>query len=157
MINKIASIGAAIGVLAWSGSALAAPTSPSAADRDIRSLALDIGKAATQAEAANPAPATEKAVESSVQDVIVVAAQPPAVVRNALQRVLTVCIRTAETERGGMICPGNPASYAALRTVLGVVITMVEDGTAAVDTPVAFSSTPLPIPGGGGADYRRIP
>jgi hypothetical protein len=155
MIKKIASLGVAFGLLAWSGSALAA--APTTSDRDVHSLALAIGKAATEAEAANPAPGTQKAVESSVQEVIVVAAEPPGVVRNALQRVLTECIRGAETERGGITCPGNPASYAALRTVLGVVVTMLEDGTAVVDTPVSFSTLPLPIPGGGGADYRRIP
>ena len=158
MIKKIASLGVAVGLLAWSGAAqAAAPVAPTAAERDVQNLALAIGKAAAQAEAANPAPGTQKAVESSVQEVIVVAAEPPGVVRNALQRVLTECIRGAETERGGITCPGNPASYAALRTVLGVVITMLEDGTAVVDTPVNFSTLPLPIPGGGGADYRRIP
>jgi hypothetical protein len=155
MIKKIASLGVAFGLLAWSGSALAA--APTTSGPDAQSLALAIGRAATQAEAANPAPRTEKAVESAVQEVIVVAAEPPGVVRNALQRVLTECIRGAETERGGITCPGNPASYAALRTVLGVVVTMLEDGTAVVDTPVSFSTLPLPIPGGGGADYRRIP
>lgn len=158
MIRKIASLGVAFGLLAWSGAAqAAAPVAPTAGELDVQNLALAIGKAASEAEAANPAPGTQKAVESSVQEVIVVGAQTPTVVRNALQRVITVCMRTSETERSGITCPGNPASYAALRTVLGVVITMLEDGTAVVDTPVSFSTLPLPIPGGGGADYRRIP
>jgi hypothetical protein len=155
MIKKIALLGAACGLLAWSGSAMAA--APVTADRDVQSLALAIGKAAAEAEAAASPAGTEKAVESSVQEVIVVAAQPPTVVRNALQRVITVCIRPTETERSGITCPGSQASYAALRTMLGIVVTMIEDGTATVDTPVTFSTLPLPIPGGGGADYRRIP
>ena len=155
MIKKIASLGFAAGLLAWSGAALAA--APATMNRDVDNLALAIGKAAAQAEAQAPAAAVQKAVETSVQEVIVVAAEPPGVVRDALQRVITVCIRTTETERSGITCPGNPASYAALRTVLGVVLTMLEDGTATVDTPVSFSTLPLPIPGGGGSDYRRVP
>lgn len=155
MINRIASLGVAFGLLAWSSSALAA--TPAAINRDVDSLALAIGKAATQTETQAPPAGAQKAVENSVQEVIVVAAQPPNVVRDALQRVITVCVRTSETERSGITCPGNPSSYAALRTVLGVVLTMLEDGTAVVDTPVSFSTLPLPIPGGGGADYRRVP
>mgnify|MGYP000610238098 CR=1 FL=1 len=49
MIKKIALLGAACGLLAWSGSAMAA--APVAADRDVQSLALAIGKAAAEAEA----------------------------------------------------------------------------------------------------------
>jgi hypothetical protein len=155
MTKKIALLGALCGSLAWSSLALAAPTP--AADREVQNLAISIAKAASDAETAAPPAGAAKAVETSVQEVIVVAAQPPTVVRNALQRVISVCLRPADAERGGMSCPGNPASYAALRTVLGVVLTMLEDATAAVDTPVTFSTLPLPIPGGGGSDYRRIP
>lgn len=155
MIKKIALLGAAFGLLAWSGPAFAA--APVANDRDVQSLAVSIGKAAAETEKTAPPAGVEKAVESSIQEVIVVAAEPPMVVRNALQRVITTCIRPADADRGGLTCPGNPASYAALRTMLGIVVTMIEDGTAVVDTPVTFSTLPLPIPGGGGADYRRIP
>jgi hypothetical protein len=154
MVRKICVL-SAICALALSGTAMAAPTEPG--DRDVQGLAAAIGQAAKTAEAANPAPATEKAVETSVQEVIVVAAQPPVVVRNALQRVISVCIRPADVETSGITCPGSPAAFAALRNVLGVVVTMLEDGTAAVDTPVNFSTLPLPIPGGGGSDYRRVP
>lgn len=155
MVKKIALIGAVFGLVAWSGAALAAAPAP--VDRDVQNLALAIGQAATNAETSAPPAGAEKAVETSVQEVIVVAAQPPVVVRNALQRVISVCIRTAEVERSGITCPGNPASYAALRNVLGIVVTMLEDSTAAVDSPVSFRTLPPPIQGGGGADYRRVP
>lgn len=155
MVKKIAFLSAVCGLVALAGSVQAAPTSQN--ERDTQVLAASIGQAAKAAEAAAPAAGAEKAVETSVQEVIVIAAQPPVVVRNALQRVISECMRPADAERGGISCPGNPASFTALRNVLGVVVTMLEDGTAAVDTPVNFSTLPLPIPGGGGADYRRVP
>lgn len=155
MVKKIAFLSAVFGLVALSGTAMAASTAPS--ERNVQSLAASIGQAAKAAEAATPAPGTEKAVETSIQEVIVVAAQPPVVVRSALQRVITECIRPADNDRSGITCPGSPAAFSALRNVLGVVVTMLEDGTAAVDTPVNFSTLPLPIPGGGGADYRRVP
>lgn len=155
MIKHVARVGALCGALIWAGSALAAPTA--GPDREVQDLAAAIAQAASTAEASATPDGTAKAVETSVQEVIVVAAQPPLVVRNALQRVMSVCIRGSEVERSGITCPGNPASYAALRTVLGIVVTMLEDSTAAVDSPVTFSTLPLPIPGGGGSDYRRVP
>ncbi|MFN3513209.1 MAG: hypothetical protein ACK41C_09205 [Phenylobacterium sp.] len=155
MVRKLALLGSLIGSLAWGGAGLAA--APAAGERDVQGLALAIGRAAAAAEASAPADGTQPAVEIAVQEVIVGAAQPPMVVRNALQRVIAVCTRPADADRGGLACPGAPASFAALRNVLGVVVTMIEDGTAAVDEPVAFSTLPLPIPGGGGADYRRVP
>jgi hypothetical protein len=155
MVRKIALLGTLCGLLAWSNSAQAAAPAP--AEMSTQNLAIAIGKAATEAETSAPPAGAEKAVETSVQEVIVVAAQPPTVVRNALQRVITVCLRPADAARSGITCPGNPASHAALRKILGIVVTMLEDGTAAVDSPLTFSTLPLPIPGGGGADYRRVP
>lgn len=150
--------GLAAAVMAAGSPALAATTPVPANDAKVQSLAADIAKTARQAEtrtSGQPDQVAEKEIETTVQELVVTAGQPPVVVRDALQRVMILCIRPADAERAGINCPGSPNSYAALRNVLGIVVSLLQDSTSATDPggPSATAAA-LPIEGGGGADYR---
>lgn len=145
--------------LAFNTTAFAA-TTPAANDGQVQSLAVDIAKAAHQAEGRTKGldnVAAQKEIETSVQELVVRAGQPPVVVRDALLRIVNLCIRPAEKQISGITCPGNANSFNAIKGVLGIVVSLLDDGTAAGNDssgPAATSVT-LPISGGGGADYRQ--
>jgi hypothetical protein len=145
--------------LAFNTPALSA-TTPLVNENQVQILAVDIGKAAHQAEARTKgldSVAAEKEIATSVQELVVKAGQPPVVVRDALLRIINLCIRPAEKEISGITCPGNANSFSAIKGVLGIVVSLLDDGTAAGNDssgPTPTSVT-LPISGGGGADYRQ--
>ncbi len=134
-------------------------TTPAANENQVQNLAVQIGQAAHQAEGKTKGldnTAAEKEIETSVQELVVKAGQPPVVVRDALLRIVNLCIRPSEKQISGITCPGNSNSFNAIKSVLGIVVSLLDDGTAAGDQshgPAATAVT-LPVSGGGGADYR---
>lgn len=129
--------------------------------RDIEDLARTLASTAQAAEAST-APGDQRAVQrrvaSSVEEVIVTAANSPTNVRVALQRVVYVCIRPAEIEKNRFTCPGTDAGMQGLRDVLATVTALIEGSeTAAIESAgSAPLSSPPPLEAGGGADYQRV-
>lgn len=141
----------AIAALASFGAASAASISSDA-------LARNIAGVAHSAEAAHKGGATalEGEVQTATQDLISVAAAPPSTVKGALESVLKIC-SAPPAKQEGLDCPSQAASFSALRKLLAVVDGLVQDAAGDTSLPQTLDIVPLPIPGGGGSDYRRTP
>ena len=124
-------------------------------------LARNIAGVAHSAEKAHKGPpaARQAEVETAVQNLIATVAPSPAIVKTALERVLASCAPKTDAGKDGMVCPTEAASYVALRNLLGIVTGLLKDfvGDVSNQGPSPFDTLPLPITGGGGADYRAIP
>jgi len=144
-------------------SASATPVTPSAAmsDAEVEAFARSLSSAASSAEASalpGDASRVEHAVSTTLQELVVTAAKPPANVRLALQRVVYVCIRPAEVKRYTFNCPGTTAGLAGVRNVLDTVTALIEGSeTAAIDGRGETALTDPPaLEAGAGTDYNQL-
>lgn len=124
-------------------------------------LARNIAGAVRTAETAHKGPAATRQgeVEAAVQNLIAVVAPSPGIVKTALERVLASCSPATGQGKDGIACPTEGASYTALRNLLSIVTGLLKDvaGDVSNQGPSPFDALPLPITGGGGADYRPTP
>lgn len=150
---------AALSAFALAPSAWAA--AGGAPDADVDDFAKALASTARSAEiAANPRDAAtiQRQVATTVEELIVTAARPPANVRLALQQTVYTCIRPAEAQRLGYECPGSPAAIDGLRDVLNTVTALI-DGSSTATVGGAGDAAILPPPAlqaGAGSDYRQL-
>jgi len=144
---------------ALASGASAATTAGPASDAEAfaRTLAATARSAEDNA-ARRDAAGIQKAVSSTVEDLIVTAAKPPANVRVALQQAVYVCIRPAEIARLSFNCPSTASGLAGLQDVLTTVTALIDGAaTAAVDGSGTPPITPPPEGkfGAAGSDYLK--
>lgn len=129
---------------------------------EVEAFARSLAAAASSAEASalpGDAGRVEHAVSTTLQELVVTAAKPPANVRLALQRVVYVCIRPAEVKRYTFNCPGTSAGIDGVRDVLTTVNALIEGSETAAVTEgpgTAAIGDPPGLDAGGGADYHEL-
>ena len=134
------------------------------ANAEIEAFARALAASAASAEASalpGDASRVEHQVTTTLQELVVTAAKPPANVRLALQRVVYVCIRPAEVKRYTFSCPTTAAGMNGVRDVLTTVIALIEgsETAAAGGQGTAAIAAINPPPGGAGgtsADYEQL-
>jgi hypothetical protein len=153
----------AAAMMQFAVSASATPVAPGSemSGPEVEAFARSLAAAASSAEASalpGDAARVEHAVSTTLQELVVTAAKPPANVRLALQRVVYICIRPAEVKRYTFNCPGTGAGLDGVRDVLTTVTALIEGSeTAAIDgTGETALTDPPGLEAGAGSDYNQL-
>ncbi len=122
-----------------------------------RSLGRTVAAAATGAEASAPRQTVAPAVRGAVENAIIVSAAEPLVVLAALDDVLTTCRPTGRNAQPGWSCPSLEETYAAIRSLRGIVVSQLEQSDpASLKTPGFAPIGSVPITSPGGSNYRGL-